>query len=288
MGLGKQIRLKRLFRHPSGRLCSVAVDHFFNYATDRLPEGIRNLPAVLRAVVAGEPDAVTLHRGAALACWGPHAGRVPLIVQCRLIRPDDTADEDLAAPEDAVRMGADAFATCAYVRGPRESVYLRRVADAVREADRWDLPVVVHIYPVRRNPDRPPEISWDAEEVAWAVRCALECGADVIKTPFTGDPESFRQIQAVTPVPVVAAGGPAAPTLRDALRIAAQVVDSGARGMTVGRNVWSHGDPTLAVRALRWVLHEECEPEEAVRRVARTPVAENQEGRRPCGERDGL
>ena len=31
VALGKQIRLNRLFSHPCGRLCSIAVDHFAGY-----------------------------------------------------------------------------------------------------------------------------------------------------------------------------------------------------------------------------------------------------------------
>jgi hypothetical protein len=31
MNIGKRIRLNRIFSHPSGRLCSVAIDHFIGY-----------------------------------------------------------------------------------------------------------------------------------------------------------------------------------------------------------------------------------------------------------------
>ena len=44
----------------------------------------------------------------------------------------------LATPEDAVRVGADAYAVVAYVRGKSEAAYLRKVADAVREAIRFE------------------------------------------------------------------------------------------------------------------------------------------------------
>lgn len=265
MGLGKQIRLKRLFAHPSGRLCSVAVDHFLNYTADHLPEGIRDLPTTLAAVVEGKPDAVTMHKGAALSCWPPHAARVPLILQSSLLRPDDSADELTAHPEDAVRLGAEAYAICAYVRGAREAVYLRRVADAVRQAERWDMPVIVHIYPRRFGADGKVDISFEAEDIDWAVHCAMECGVDVIKVPFTGDAQSYAQIIGRVPMPVVAAGGPRAGSLREALDMAAGVVSSGARGMTIGRNIWGFAHVTKAVLAFRAVLHDGVGPAEALR-----------------------
>jgi len=263
MDLGKSIRLARLFSHASGRLCSVAVDHFIGYQTG-LPEGLRDLRTTLDAVVAGRPDAVTMHVGVARACWPPFAGRVPLIIQSIVGRPDDTADNQLGIPEDAVRLGADAFATCAFVRGSTEAAHLRRVADFVRDADRFGMPVIVHTYP-RRFSGSAVAISYDAEDIAWAVRCAVECGVDVIKVPYCGDRAAYAQIVRECPLPVVAAGGPKAATLRAALEMAADVVASGAQGMTVGRNIWGFPGVRAALEAFKSVIHHGLSADEALR-----------------------
>ncbi len=146
MGIGKQIRLQRLFSHPSGRLCSVAVDHFIGYG-EGIPPGLWHLRATLEAIVAGRPDAVTMHRGIAASAWEPHAGRLPLILQSTIARPDDTVCQQIAEPEDAVRMGAEAFAVAAFVRGATEGQHLKVVAECVRAAARYDMPVITHIYP---------------------------------------------------------------------------------------------------------------------------------------------
>jgi fructose-bisphosphate aldolase, class I len=264
MGLGKQIKLNRLFGHPSGRLCSVAVDHLVAYQTG-MPEGLRDLPATLRAIVAGRPNSVTMHIGAARGCWAPYAGQVPLILQSMIARADDTADEVLAEPEDAVRLGADAFACCAYMRGPSEAAHMRRVADFVRQAERWDMPVIVHTYPRRFRADGGVEVSFEPEDIAWVVRCGIEVGVDIIKAPYTGDPESFAQIVRTCPVPVVAAGGPKAERLDQALEMASGVVKAGARGMTIGRNIWGFPRITQAVEAFKAVIHDGCTTKEAMK-----------------------
>jgi class I fructose-bisphosphate aldolase len=264
MGLGKEIRLKRLFAHSSGRLCSIAVDHFVGYQ-EGMPEGLRDLPATLAKIVAGRPDAVTMQLGVATGCWPAHAGKVPLVIQSLMGRPDDTCDEVLATPEDAVRLGADAFAACAFVRGRTEDKHVRRVADFVRQARPWDMPVILHVYPRRFHADGSVEIVYDPENIAWAVRCGIEVGVDVIKVPYCGDVESFRQIIQACPVPIVAAGGPKAATLKDALSMAADIVRSGARGMTIGRNVWGIGEITKAVLAFKAVVHEQADPQKAMR-----------------------
>lgn len=261
--LGKQVRLGRLFSHPSGRLCSIAVDHFINYTQGRLPDGIRNIARTLERIVAGRPDAVTLQRGTASSAWAPHAGKVPFILQSSLLRIDDAFHERIATAEDAIRMGAEALALAAFVRGDTEARYLRAIADAARDADRCGLPVVAHVYPRRFEPE--PVVSYDPEDIAWAVRCAQECGADIIKVPYPGDPVAYGQIVLDCPVPIVAAGGPRAGTLREALSMVHGVIQSGARGATVGRNVWEFEKVTEAVQALKGVIHDGLGPEDALR-----------------------
>jgi class I fructose-bisphosphate aldolase len=267
VALAKRIRLNRLFRHASGRLCSVAVDHFLGYHYN-MPPGLANLPAAIAAIVDGEPDAITMTKGAALACWPPHAGRIPLIIQSLAARPDDTADELLAVPEDAVRMGADAFATCAFVRGATEAAHLRRVADCVRQAQVWDMPVILHIYP-RRFSEAAVDISFTPEDIAWAVRCGIEVGVDIIKVPYCGDIASYSQIIDSCPIPVVAAGGPKASTLEAALTMAGEVIASGARGMTIGRNIWGFPEITRAVEAFKAVIHDNRSVEQALASAVR-------------------
>ena len=263
MSLGKLVRLNRLFSHPSGRLCSVAVDHFIGYAAG-LPPGLRQIRPTLAAIVAGRPDAVTMHKGLAASAWGPHAGKVPLILQSTTARPDDTACEQIADPLDAVRLGADAYAVAVFLRGDTEAEHLRVVAECVQDAAEYDMPVICHAYP-RRMSDH--SISYAPEDIAWAVRCAVEAGADVVKTPYCGEVKAFAQIVADSPVPVVAAGGPKAKTLREALEMMADIVQSGARGATIGRNIWGFEKITAAVGAFKAVIHDGQSADEAMKRL---------------------
>ena len=54
MNTGKLVRINRLFSHPSGRICSVAVDHFIGYAQG-LPPGLRHIATTLAAVASRIP-----------------------------------------------------------------------------------------------------------------------------------------------------------------------------------------------------------------------------------------
>ena len=68
MGLGTQVRLSRLFSHPSGHLFGGAVDHFVGYGNVR-EGGLADLPGALARVMAGGPDYVSIQPGAARHLW---------------------------------------------------------------------------------------------------------------------------------------------------------------------------------------------------------------------------
>jgi len=261
MDLAKRIRINRIFGHPSKRLCSVAVDHLIGYQKG-LPPGLRNVPKTLRKLAEGKPDAVTLLKGMAKSAWEPYAGRIPMIIQSICFTPDDAIIETVTSPEEVLRLGADAIAVAIGVRGPNEGKFLKIMTQMVEEADRIGLPVVAHIYP--RDFSKGAAIVHDPENILWAVRCGVECGADVVKVPFTGDAKSFREIAATSPVPVVAAGGPRCETLLEALGMMAKVVESGVYGATIGRNIWGAPDPTRALVAFRAVIHDQMTPAAAL------------------------
>ncbi|MBM3212782.1 aldolase, partial [Candidatus Poribacteria bacterium] len=138
------------------------------------------------------------------------------------------------------------------------------LSQCVKDATRFDLPVIFHIYP--REFDEKPRISHRPDLVAWAVRCGLECGADVIKTPYCGDIEAFKQIVSECPVPVVAAGGPKSENLALALQMAYEVIQSGAKGMTVGRNIWGVPEIQKSIMAFSSVIHDSIWPQEALQK----------------------
>jgi class I fructose-bisphosphate aldolase len=231
------------------------VDHFFSYGLERLPGGLRRIEQTVQQLVAGGPDTITMHRGAAMAVWPRFAGKAALILQSTIMRADDSGYELLADPEDAVRLGADAFAVAGFLRGASEARTVRTIADCVKIAARWEMPVVAHVYP--RAFEGGVHVSFAPEDIAWAVRCAFEAGSDVIKVPYCGDVKAYAQIVSECPVPVVAAGGPKTPNLKATLAMLRDVVRSGASGAVIGRNVWGASGITRTLRAMRAAIHGE-------------------------------
>lgn len=263
VSIGREVRLKRIFSNPSGNLFGVAVDHFVGYG-NAVSGGLASLPKALAATLEGKPDSVTIQAGTAKHLWASHAGKAALIVQGGCFTVDDRVSELIARPIDAVRLGADALAVAIPVRGLTEGKYLKWLTDSVREASEFNIPIIAHIYPRDYSKNKDGEIVFYPDEIAWAVRCGIETGVDIIKVGYPGDKKAFADIVASCPAPIVIAGGPKEPTLGAALSSTRDALDAGAKGAVVGRNVWGAKDIQKASRAYYAVIHDGVKAEEAL------------------------
>ena len=88
------------------------------------------------------------------------------------------------------------------------------------------------------------------------MRPAAELGADIVKTNWPGDQDSFAKcVEAANGIPVVLAGGS---RLEDGelLRRMEEAMAVGAIGCSVGRNIFMHQHPEAITRALARVIRE--------------------------------
>jgi fructose-bisphosphate aldolase/2-amino-3,7-dideoxy-D-threo-hept-6-ulosonate synthase len=119
------------------------------------------------------------------------------------------------------------------------------------------------MYPRGENVKNPH----DPEIVAHVARIGAECGADIVKTLYTGDIDSFSKVVKSVPVPVVIAGGPKAKTDLDILQMTEDAMKAGAKGVTYGRNIFAHKNPEKIVEALADVIFRKVSAKEAMKRI---------------------
>ncbi len=100
-------------------------------------------------------------------------------------------------------MGADAVSMHVNIGAESEAKMLQDLGMVAVECMEWGMPLLAMMYPRGKN----IATSNDLEQVKLAARVAAELGADIVKTVYTGDPESFREVTRGCPVPVVVAGG---------------------------------------------------------------------------------
>ena len=141
--------------------------------------------------------------------------------------------------EEAVRLGADGVSLHINIGGSDDAEMLSHLGEISDECHMWNMPLLAMMYPRGENVKNPH----DPQTVAHVARIGAECGADIVKTVYTGDVESFSKIVKSTPVPIVVAGGPKTKTDEDLLKMTYDVMQAGAKGVTYGRNIFAHKNP---------------------------------------------
>ena len=79
--------------------------------------------------------------------------------------------------------------------------------------------------------------------VAYSARLGLELGADFIKIPYTGDPESFKWVVESAGKSKVLVSGGVKRNEGEFLQDVEDFMKVGTCGIAVGRNVWQSKDP---------------------------------------------
>jgi putative autoinducer-2 (AI-2) aldolase len=65
------------------------------------------------------------------------------------------------------------------------------------------------------------------------------------------------------PVPLVIAGGPKMKSELDVLEIAYNAINTGAKGVDMGRNIWQSKWPKPMISAIRSIVHEHASVKKA-------------------------
>jgi fructose-bisphosphate aldolase, class I len=258
--LGKQVRLNRILNPTSGKLFIVTVDH--PITRGMFPELV-NMEETLAKLFEGGPDAFLMHKGIAQRFFSPYAGKIPLIIKASSFSPyHPTYDTWVTQADEAVGLGADAISMGVILGSERQDEMLENLGALSREASQFGMVLMAHLYPageLMKDDER-----YSVENLTYCVRAGEELGVDVIKTWYTGDPETFAQVTAVAPGKVVAAGGPKTETDEQLLEMVKGVMDAGALGFAFGRNVWGHSNPVGIIRAIKAIIHENKSVPEAL------------------------
>jgi len=208
-------------------------------------------------------DAFVIHKGIARTVNTGNAGLIVHVSASTRHSPDPNRKVRVCSVLEALRLGADAVSVHMNMGAPSDAEMLTKLGDVADECHAYGLPLLAMMYP------RGPSIQSEHEKtvVAHAARLGAELGADIVKTNYTGDPESFKEVVASCPVPLIIAGGPKAKTDRDIFQMVYDANAAGCAGVSIGRNVFQHKDPRNMARALVAIVHEGARVDEALRLV---------------------
>ena len=184
-------------------------------------------------------------------------GRVPLIVKTNakagLTKGEPISMQNCSVEYAVTSLGAKAVGYTIYLGSELEGEMFQEFGRIQEKAHDHGIPAITWVYP------RGQAVTNDTskEIVAYAARVGLELGADAVKIKYTGDPQSFSwAVKSAGKAHVYMSGGPKAPTDQDFLNQVRGVMQAGATGLAVGRNVWQNDDPFKMANYLRQVIFE--------------------------------
>ncbi len=248
---GMKNRLSRIFNPKSGNTVMLAFDHgYFMGATT----GLERVDITINPLIP-YADTLMLTRGMLRSI-------VPADTQQSIVLRasggpsilSELSNEGIAVDiEDSLRLNVCAMAVQVLIGGEYEKQSIMNMTKLVDMGNRYGIPTLA-VTAVGKDMAR------DAKYFRLATRMCAELGAQYLKTYYVE--EGFETVTSCCPVPIVIAGGKKRPEL-DALKMAHNAIQQGARGVDMGRNIFQSDAPSAMLRAVRLVVHDGESPEHA-------------------------
>ena len=224
-------------------------------------QGLENMQVIINQLLDGGVDALLVHKGIAKHVNLDSAGLIVMLSGMSNLSPNVNSKVQVCSVQEAIRIGADAVSVHVNIGAQDEDKMLRNLGKVADECECYGLPLLAMMYP------RGPKIQNEhaQEVVAHAARIGAELGADIVKANFTGTIDTFKVVVESCPVPVVIAGGPKCKTSAEILQTTREAIEAGAAGLSIGRNVFQHENPTLIVKALSAIVHGGASVQQALK-----------------------
>ncbi|MFL6324515.1 MAG: 3-hydroxy-5-phosphonooxypentane-2,4-dione thiolase [Nitrososphaeraceae archaeon] len=252
MDWGMKNRISKIIRPEDNRCVMLAVDHgYFLGPTERL-----EVPSNTIKPLLSYADSLMLTRGILRTSVNPN-NNIPIVLRvsgASSIIGEDLSNETITTSvEEAIRLNATCLALSIFVGSKYEHQTLSNLAKLVDEGERYGIPVLA-VTAVGK------EMARDARYLSLSCRIAAELGAHIVKTYYC---ENFEKVVEGCPIPVIIAGGKKLPKEVDALELAYNAVQHGAAGVDMGRNIWQSDYPIEMIKAVRSIVHENLNVNEA-------------------------
>ena len=200
MSIGKKIRLERIFNRKTRRTVIAPMDHGVSSGPIK---GIIDMDKTVESISRGGANAILMHKGIVAQGHRGYGNDIGLIVHL-------SASTSLSP--DPVNIGSET-----------EPEMLMELGEISETCDYWGIPLLAMMYPRGQK----VESEHDVNMVKHAARVGSELGVDIVKTNYTGDPETFREVVEGALVPVVIAGGPKVDTNRELLEMVEESLSVG-------------------------------------------------------------
>lgn len=250
--------LSKILRNGRGLL--LAYDHGFEHGPTDFDERSVDPAWIMEIANAGYFTGVICQKGIAAKYYkkdtNTERNSVPLIVKLNGKTAFHAGEEPISlqncSVDEAIEFGAVGVGYTIYVGSEHEEQMIQEFSKIEEEAHKKGLAVIGWMYPKGKHVDTDK----DKEIMAYAARLGLELNCDAIKIKYTGDVESFKKVvHAAGEAKVFVAGGPKTETEEELYQTAKEIIEVGAIGLAVGRNIWQAKEPLIVAKQLAEIVY---------------------------------
>lgn len=251
MDWGMKNRFSKIIKPDDGRCVMLAVDHgYFLGPTERLENPKETIKPLLN-----HADSIMLTRGI-LRTSVPPESNVPIVLRVSggssIIGEDLSKESIITSIEESIKLNASCLALSIFIGSKYESQTLSNLSELVDNGEKYEIPVLA-VTAVGK------EMARDSRYLGLACRIASELGAHIVKTYYCKD---FTKVVESCPIPIIIAGGKKT-SERDALQLTFDAINDGASGVDMGRNIWQSDHPVAMIKAIKSIVHENYNFQEA-------------------------
>jgi len=260
LNVGKSIRMERIMNRNTGKTVIVPMDHGVSVGPI---DGLIDMSKTVNMVADGGANAVIGHIGLPRyghRHYGKDIGLILHLSASTTLSPTPNKKVLVNTVENALRFGADGVSIHINIGDDEEAEMIRDFGKIAVECSYWGMPLIAMMYPRGKKIKNEN----DVEVVKLAARVGAELGADFVKTNYTGDPDSFAKVIEGCPAPVLIAGGSKL-NEKEMFETIEGAMKAGAKGLSIGRNVFQHKNPAQFVKAACAIVHENVSATEALK-----------------------
>ncbi len=183
---GTEIRLNRILR--KGRMLCIPMDHGISNGPI---EGLEKPHSMIYKCESHGITCVIINKGIIKTL--PRPPKVGILAHFSASTSLSTAPNRkmlTGSVKEALRLGADGVSLHINIGGKEEPEMLADLGMISEQCHEWNVPLLAMMYPRGENIKNPH----DPEVVAHTARIGAECGADIVKTLYTGDIDSFSKV----------------------------------------------------------------------------------------------
>lgn len=248
----KKIKLNKILHN--GKAMFLAYDHGLEHGPSDFNDKDADPAYILDIAKKGKYNAVIFQKGIAEKYNDKiRKLKIPLIVKLNgktNLAGGEPVSRQICTVKEALKLGASAVGYIIYIGSKYESVMMNEFDKIEEEAHEKGIPVIAWVYPRGKSMEKKPE----SELMAYAARTGLEIGADIIKIKYDGNLDDLKwAVHVAGKTKVVIAGGVKSDE-KNFLKQVKEIMNAGATGLAVGRNIWQSKKPVELSNKLRKII----------------------------------